>query len=640
MQKAPESWSLEQSFQAYNIDRWGGEYFSINQAGHISVRPKRNEGPELDLHEIVTEARNRGLSLPFLIRFQDLLRNQVVTINESFRSAIREFNYQGEYRGVFPIKVNQLREVVEEIQDAGQPYNFGLEVGSKPELFAALAIHQNPESLLICNGYKDAEFIRMALLGRKLNKKVVMVIEKIEELHRVLAVAAQMNVEPLVGIRVRLQTKGTGKWAMSGGENAKFGLSTAELLEATELLKTHGKEKALQLIHFHVGSQIPDILTVKRAVREAARYYAKLRKMGFEIGYLDVGGGLGVDYNGTRTASESSTNYTLDEYTRDVVYNISEICAEEKVPHPNIVSESGRAVVAHHSILLVEVFGTIEKTKSDGSDMPAATDDDHKLVKDMAELLKKLNKRNRRECLHQAKLIKEDASTRFEVGLLDLKAKALIETGFWKVAENVVSMYHGIKSIPDEVRELQTQLGDQFLCNFSVFQSLIDHWAVGQLFPIAPIHRLNEAPLHQATLADITCDSDGKIDTFIDDEDVRHTLPLHKPDGSPYILGFFLMGAYQDVMGDLHNLFGPVTEAHVFLDEDEPSGFYIEEVIPGYNIGQVLGDVQYETNVLNREMKAQIDAAIKADVLKPNEGMRWLEEYEKGLNKPTYLTFE
>ncbi|MDD5261111.1 MAG: biosynthetic arginine decarboxylase [Methylacidiphilales bacterium] len=640
MQKPPEPWTLEQSFQAYNIDRWGGEYFSINAAGNISVRPKRANGPELDLYEVANEARSRGLALPFLIRFQDLLRHQVVTINESFAAAIREFNFQGQYRGVFPIKVNQLREVVEEIEDAGRPYNFGLEVGSKPELFAALAMHQNPESLLICNGYKDTEFIRMALLGRKLNKKVVMVIEKIEELHRVLSVAEQMGVEPIVGIRVRLQTKGAGKWALSGGEDAKFGLSTAELLEATELLKQRGMERVLQLLHFHVGSQIPDILTVKRAVREATRYYAKLRKMGFEICYLDVGGGLGVDYNGTRTASESSTNYTLDEYTRDVVYNISEICAEEKVPHPNIVSESGRATVAYHSVLLVEVFGAIEKTKSDGSDIPQPTEEGHKLVRDMIEVLKKLNKRNRRECLHQAKLIKEDASTRFEVGLLDLKDKALIETGFWKVAESVVSMYQGSKSTPDEVRELQTQLADQFLCNFSVFQSLIDHWAVGQLFPIAPIHRLTEAPLHQATLVDITCDSDGKIDTFIDDEDVRHTLPLHSPNGQPYILGFFLMGAYQDVMGDLHNLFGPVTEAHVFLDEDEPSGFYIEEVIQGYNIGQVLSDVQYETNVLSREMKAQIDAAIKADVLKPNEGMRLLEEYEKGLTKPTYLSFD
>ncbi|MDR1192376.1 MAG: biosynthetic arginine decarboxylase [Verrucomicrobiales bacterium] len=637
MQKNPEPWSREQAFQVYNIDRWGGEYFSINQAGNISVRPKRAAGPELDLTEVVAEARERDLSLPLLIRFQDLLRNQVAALNESFRNAIREHHYQGQYRGVFPVKVNQLREVVEEILDAGAPYDVGLEVGSKPELFAALAIHQNPASLLICNGYKDAEFIRMALLGRKLNKQVVMVIEKLEELYRVLSVAEQMNVEPIIGIRVRLQAKGAGKWASSGGENAKFGLSTAELLAAVELLRQRGKEHIFQLVHFHVGSQIPDILTVKRAVREAARYYAKLTKMGFGVKYLDVGGGLGVDYNGSRTSSESSTNYTPDEYTRDIVYNIADICAEEQVPQPDIVSESGRAIVAHHSVLLVEVFGSIAKDKTS---FPPPADADHKLVKDIAGVLKKLNKRNRRECLHHAKLIKEEAATRFEVGMLDLPSKARVETGFWKIVESIVQMYRngfGGK-MPDEVHEYQSLLAEQYLCNFSVFQSLIDHWAVGQLFPIAPIHRLNEAPTEEATLVDITCDSDGKIDTFINDDDVRHTLPLHNLNGQPYILGFFLMGAYQDVMGDLHNLFGPVTEAHVFLDEDEPSGFYIEEVIPGFSIGQVLDDVQYETNVLARQMKTQIDQAIKADVLKPSEGMRLLAEYEKGLTKPTYLS--
>jgi arginine decarboxylase len=637
MQKNSESWSREQAFQVYNIDRWGGEYFGINNAGNISVRPKKDNGPELDITDVVAAARDQGLSLPLLIRFQDLLRNQVAAINESFRSAIREHNYQGQYRGVFPIKVNQLREVVEEIQDAGMAYDFGLEVGSKPELFAALAIHQNPDSLLICNGYKDSEFIRMALLGRKLNKKVVMVIEKLEELYCVLSVAEHMNVDPIIGIRVRLQAKGAGKWASSGGENAKFGLSTAELLEAVEMLKQKGKEHIFQLVHFHVGSQIPDILTVKRAVREATRYYSKLVKMGFAIKYLDVGGGLGVDYNGSRTASESSTNYTLEEYTSNIVYNIADICAEEQVPHPNIVSESGRAVVAYHSVLLVEVFGSIAKDKGE---FPQPANDDHKLVKDIGDILKKLSKRNRRECLHHAKLIKEEASTRFEVGMLDLKSKALVETGFWKIVESIVQMYHhgvGIK-MPDEVREFQAQLAEQYLCNFSVFQSLIDHWAVGQLFPIAPIHRLNEMPTEEATLVDITCDSDGKIDTFINDDDVRHTLPLHSLNGQPYVLGFFLMGAYQDVMGDLHNLFGPVTEAHVFLDEDEPSGFYLEEVIPGFTIGQVLDDVQYETNVLARQMKSQIDQAIKADVLKPSEGMRLLEEYEKGLTKPTYLS--
>jgi arginine decarboxylase len=636
MQKSDATWSIDQARATYNIDRWGGGYFNINDQGEITVHPLQAEGAGLSIYKVASEARARGLNFPLLIRFQDLLRHRVRAINEAFAAAIQENQFTGNYRGVFPIKVNQLREVVEEITDAGRPYHFGLEVGSKPELMAALAIHQDPESLLICNGYKDAEFIQMALLGRKLNKQIILVVEKLEELQRIIEQAEKLSVQPLIGVRVRLQTKGAGKWALSGGEGAKFGLSTADLLAAGQMLRAHNMVQAFQLLHFHVGSQIPDILTVKKAVREATRYYAKLHQLGFHLRYLDVGGGLGVDYDGSRTSSESSTNYTLEEYTRDIVANISAICAEENVPHPNIVSESGRATVAHHSVLLVDVFGTIEKTK--GSPVPPGPED-HKLVQQLGNLISGLNKRNRRESLHQALQIKEESHTRFELGLLDLETKAKIETAFWHLAEMTVRQFNGAKSIPEEVRELKTQLGDQFLCNFSVFQSLIDHWALDQLFPIAPIHRLNEAPAHEATLVDITCDSDGKIDRFIDDFDVRETLPLHALNGQTYILGFFLMGAYQDVMGDLHNLFGPVTEVHVFLDDDEADRFYIEEIIPGYTIGQVLADVQYEPTQLCRQMKAQIDAAIRADVLRPNEGMHWLELYENVLKRPTYLSF-
>jgi arginine decarboxylase len=636
MQKSDASWSIDQARATYNIDRWGGGYFNINDQGEITVHPLQAEGAGLSIHKVASEARARGLNFPLLIRFQDLLRHRVRAINEAFAAAIQENQFTGSYRGVFPIKVNQLREVVEEITDAGRPYHFGLEVGSKPELMAGLAIHQDPESLLICNGYKDAEFIQMALLGRKLNKQIIMVVEKLEELQRIIEQAEKLGVQPLIGVRVRLQTKGAGKWALSGGEGAKFGLSTADLLAAAQMLRDHNMVDAFQLLHFHVGSQIPDILTVKKAVREATRYYAKLHQLGFHLRYIDVGGGLGVDYDGSRTSSESSTNYTLEEYTRDIVANISAICAEENVPHPNIVSESGRATVAHHSVLLVDVFGTIEKTK--GSPVAPAPED-HKLVQDLGKLISGLNKRNRRESLHQALQIKEESHSRFELGLLDLETKAKIETAFWHLAEMTVRQFNGAKSIPEEVRELKTQLGDQFLCNFSVFQSLIDHWALDQLFPIAPIHRLNEAPAHEATLVDITCDSDGKIDRFIDDLDVRETLPLHALNDQPYVLGFFLMGAYQDVMGDLHNLFGPVTEVHVFLDDDEADRFYIEEIIPGYTIGQVLADVQYEPTQLSRQMKAQIDAAIRADVLRPNEGMQWLEHYENVLKRPTYLSF-
>jgi arginine decarboxylase len=636
MQKSDAPWSIDQARATYHIDRWGGGYFNINDQGEITVHPLQAEGAGLSIYKVASEARARGLNFPLLIRFQDLLRHRVRAINEAFAAAIQENQFTGNYRGVFPIKVNQLREVVEEITDAGRPYHFGLEVGSKPELMAALAIHQDPESLLICNGYKDAEFIQMALLGRKLNKQIILVVEKLEELQRIIEQSEKLSVQPLIGVRVRLQTKGAGKWALSGGEGAKFGLSTADLLAAGQMLRAHNMVEAFQLLHFHVGSQIPDILTIQKAVREATRYYAKLHQLGFHLRYLDVGGGLGVDYDGSRTSNESSTNYTLEEYTRDIVANISAICAEENVPHPNIVSESGRATVAHHSVLLVDVFGTIEKTK--GSPVPPGPED-HKLVQQLGNLISGLNRRNRRESLHQALQIKEESQTRFELGLLDLETKAKIETAFWHLAEMTVRQFNGAKSIPQEVRELKTQLADQFLCNFSIFQSLIDHWALDQLFPIAPIHRLNEAPAHQATLVDITCDSDGKIDRFIDDLDVRETLPLHALNGQTYILGFFLMGAYQDVMGDLHNLFGPVTEVHVFLDDDEADRFYIEEIIPGYTIGQVLADVQYEPTQLCRQMKAQIDAAIRADVLRPNEGMHWLELYENVLKRPTYLSF-
>jgi arginine decarboxylase len=398
-------------------------------------------------------------------------------------------------------------------------------------------------------------------------------------------------------------------------------------------------QDCLKLMHFHIGSQIPDIQTVKRAVREAARYYAKLSKLGFPLEYLDVGGGLGVDYDGSRSAYDSSVNYSMGEYARDVVYNVADVCNEEKVAHPTLISESGRAIVAHHSVLLVDIFGVIEKTKAKpfvaapGAEIP-------KPVADLLELRLTLNKKNRREHFHDAVQIKDDAQTRFDLGLLDLSTKAQVETLFWEIAENVVRYYSGSKSIPEEIYDLKDSLGDQFLCNFSVFQSLLDHWALGQLFPIAPIHRLNEAPEHNSTLVDITCDSDGKISSFIDSEgEVSKTLPLHPLNGKPYYLGIFLLGAYQDIMGDLHNLFGRVNEAHVFLDSDEESGFYIEETIPGSTISEVLGNVQYDTAMLARGMKEQIDRAIKADVLKPNEGMRLLESYELGLKTSTYLQF-
>jgi len=637
------AWDIEAARTLYNIQRWGAKYFDINDAGHVVARPLQEAGAAVDITDVIEEARGRGLKFPLLIRFQDILRHRVEAINTAFRNSIAEFNYQGKYRGVFPIKVNQLREVVEEILDAGKAWDFGLEVGSKPELYAGLALQNAPGSLVICNGYKDADFIKMALLGNKLGKKVIMVVEKLEELRHIITISKQIGVEPIVGIRARLLSKGAGKWAESGGENAKFGLSTVELLTATEMLKTENLGHCLKLLHFHIGSQVPDILTVKKAVQEAARFYAKLQKMGFAIEFMDVGGGLGVDYDGSRSAFDSSTNYTLQEYTNDIVYYIADVCNAEKVPHPNIISESGRAIVAHHSVLIVEVFGSIEKIRPGNAFTYG--DNEHALVKELLDIKKNLNRANKLEAYHDAQERREDAQQMFTLGLLDLPDKARIENLYWEIGQEVVLSFRGQAYIPEEIRKLEDSLSDQYLCNFSVFQSLLDHWALGQLFPIMPVSRLNERPTREATLVDITCDSDGQVNKFIDLRDVRDTLSLHplniNGNGKiePYYIGFFLMGAYQDIMGDLHNLFGRVNEVHVFLEPDEPAGYYIEEIIEGNTVIHSLASVQYDENELKRQMKAQIDEASKADRMKPSEGMRWLEEYERGLKAYTYLSF-
>jgi arginine decarboxylase len=639
--EASRPWDIQAARSLYNIDRWGAKYFDINEGGRVVAKPLQESGASVDLTDVIEEAKGRGLKFPLLIRFQDILRHRVESINQAFRNSITEFNYQGKYRGVFPIKVNQLREVVEEILDAGKPYQFGLEVGSKPELFAGLALQDQVDSLIICNGYKDTTFIRMALMGIKLGKKVILVVEKLEELRQILTVSKQVGVEPLIGIRTRLMSKGMGKWAESGGENAKFGLSTTELLAATELLRAENLGHCFKLLHFHIGSQIPDILTIKKAVQEAARFYAKLNKMGFPIEFMDVGGGLGVDYDGSRSAFDSSTNYSLQEYTNDVVYYIGDVCNAEKVPHPNIISESGRAIVAHHSVLIVEVFGAIGKIRPD--QQLQYGENEHALVRELLDIKKNLAKLNKLEAYHDALERREDAHNMFTLGLMDLPDKAKIENLYWDISLAVVQSFQGQAYIPEEIRKLEDSLGDQYLCNFSVFQSLLDHWALGQLFPIMPVNRLNERPTRETTLVDITCDSDGQINKFIDLRDVRDTLPLHAlvPNGSghePYYLGFFLMGAYQDIMGDLHNLFGRVNEVHVFLDPDEPAGYYVEEIIEGNTIVQALGAVQYDENELKRQMKGQMDVAIKSDRLKPSEAMRLLDEYERGLKEYTYLT--
>lgn len=637
--KSVKNWKVEDSIRLYNIENWGSGYFSANDAGEVVCRPVQQEGAPISLMSVLKVAKEAGLTFPLQIRFQDLLRHRVRAINLAFRNAIEEHKYQNVYKGVFPIKVNQLREVVEEILDAGREFNHGLEVGSKPELVAGLAVNDNPESLIVCNGYKDNHFIRLALLGQKVGRKIILVMEKVDELERVIQVARQMEVEPMLGIRIRLNSKGAGKWADSSGDTAKFGLSAAEALEAWEVLQENGMGGSLKMVHFHIGSQVPDIMHFKQAAREAARYYAKFIQLGAKLEFIDVGGGLAIDYDGSGTTFHSSMNYSLDEYASTIIYNIRDVCDDEKVPHPTIVSESGRSTVAHHTVLVVEAFANVEKSRESKLMSINADDKEHKIIRDMLSIRRKLpHKKNILELFHALQQVKEESTRLFDVGLLDLVTKAKVENLYWQLAEQMVTKFQQTGHVPEEIQELANTLSDQYLCNFSIFQSLLDNWAIGQLFPIIPIHRLNEAPDNKATLVDITCDSEGKIDEFIDVQDVKESLPLHSFGQGPYYLGFFLIGAYQDIMGDQHNLFGRTNEVHVFLDPDEESGFYVEEVIPGSTIEQVLNNTQYDPNDLVRKFKAVVDTAIKEDRIKPTQGMRLLDEYRKALTDYTYLS--
>jgi arginine decarboxylase len=584
--------------------------------------------------DVVEEARTMGIQAPLVIRFQDLLHYRVVELNRAFIEAIQSEGYDGTYRGVFPIKVNQLREVVEEILSAGRPYGYGLEAGSKPELIAALAMDESNSRLIICNGYKDEDYIRLALLGRKLGRRIILVVEQASEVPRIITLAKETGVKPWIGIRVKLNTQGEGMWATSTGENAKFGLTTSEILTATGQLREAKLHRCLRLLHFHVGSQVPNIITIKNAVTEAARTYVQLVRMGFPMGYLDVGGGLGIDYDGSRTNFESSMNYSMAEYARDVVSNVRDICVSSDVALPTLVSESGRAVSAPHSLLVFEVFERISKKESAPSDI--SPDNLPKVVADLEHLLNEPGRYSRLERFHDALEKKEEAFSLFNHGYLDLAGRARAESLFWDICRQI-DQESGTGYQPEELLQLKQMLSDQYVCNFSVFQSLLDHWALKQLFPIAPIHRLDEEPSVNATLVDITCDSDGKIAKFIDLEDVRDYLPLHPLNGKPYYLGVFMVGAYQDIMGDIHNLFGRVSEAHVFLEEDEENGFYIEETIKGNRISEVLKGVQYDPEDLCRRMKRQVDRATRKNLVKPREGVRLLEFFESQLESKTYL---
>ncbi|HRK02497.1 MAG TPA: biosynthetic arginine decarboxylase, partial [Oligoflexia bacterium] len=561
--------------------------------------------------------------------------HRVITLSEAFRKSIEEAGYKGRYQGVYPVKVNQLREVVEEILDAGAPYNMGLEAGSKAELYASLAMNTNPEALVLVNGYKDSGIIKMALLGQRIGKKVIIIVEKLSELGHILRVGREIGVRPQIGLRCKLHARGSGKWESSSGESAKFGLTTPEILHAIQILKEENMVDCVKLVHFHIGSQITDIRSIKDATKECTRVYAKLRKMGVDIEYLDVGGGLGVDYDGSRTSFSSSINYSLQEYVSDIVYTIQEVCAGEEVPEPNIVSESGRALVAYHSVLVLNVFGNIEVGKSPYvlEESPEEAD----VVREMRYTLANLSPKNLLEAYHDVLQRKEEAASMFKLGFLTLEDKAKVENLFWRVCLNLSKLIVGQKYVPEELQNMSKHLADQYLCNFSLFQSAPDHWAIQHLFPIVPLHRLNEEPTRQSTLVDITCDSDGKVDKFIDLRDVRETLPLHPLNAEPYYLGMFLMGAYQDIMGDIHNLFGRVNEVHVFEDAEEPGGYYIEETIQGNTVGGILSTIQYNTGEMIRQVKSAIDAKVKAGALKPREGVELLDHYERGMTEYTYI---
>ncbi|MDE2489618.1 MAG: biosynthetic arginine decarboxylase [Elusimicrobia bacterium] len=627
-------WTTDSAAELYSLRGWGLNYFGINEKGHATLQPQRTPEGSIDVMDVVEDVAARGIKMPVLIRFQDVLRRRVTLLNEAFASSIAEHGYGGRYFGVYPIKVNQLREVVEEIADAGRPFQFGLEAGSKGELLAVLAMNPS-DALTIVNGYKDESMMRLAAMGLKLGRRVVVVIEKLSELDLLLKAAAEAGVKPLIGVRVKLQTQGVGKWRSSTGHFAKFGLTTPEILGVVERLKAEGLEDCLKLVHFHIGSQVCDIRTLKDAVKEGARYYAKLRKLGLGVEYLDCGGGLGVDYDGTHTAVESSMNYSLREYVADVVYSVQEVCRAEKVPEPNLVTESGRSTVAHHAVLVVNVFGAIEAGTSpvDLGETPG----EHQAVGELRETLKALNPKNLAESFHDGQQHLEEAFSLFKLGYMGLEDKAKVENLYWTLCREIGKHLPKAKFVSEDLLEMQKSLNDQYLCNFSLFQSLPDSWAIGQLFPIMPLHRLSEEPTRRASLVDITCDSDGKITSFACHRKAGGTLPVHPLDGRPYYLGFFLMGAYQATMGDIHNLFGRVNEVHVFQDADEEKGYYIEESIRGQSIREVLSEIQYSDFELVKMIKETADSQVKAGALKPREAAELTDRYEAMLSDYTYI---
>ncbi|CDM66630.1 biosynthetic arginine decarboxylase [Pyrinomonas methylaliphatogenes] len=627
---------IEQTLELYGIENWGAGYFDINRKGNLIVRPSENDPRAADVKEIIDDLARRGIGTPVLLRFPQLLTSQVRKLQRAFRNSIREFDYQGAHMCVYPMKVNQHRAVVEEYLREASRYDFGLEAGSKAELYAALALEQSPDSLLVLNGFKDEEFIEMAFVGARSGKRVVIVIEKLSELDHVLRLADRYEdgPMPMVGIRVKLYSKGSGRWEKSGGEAAKFGLTTTEILEVIRRMQEAGRIQMLRLLHFHIGSQLTDIKRIKNAIKEAARVYAKIRQMKVPIDLLDVGGGMAVDYDGSRTAFDSSANYTAQEFANDVVYTIKQVCEDENVPHPTIIQESGRFLTAYHAMLVTNVQDEIETVVEDIQPIEI-DDDDPQVIIELADLRETISAKNYREYYHDALEHRDELFTLFNLGLISLEDRAKGEVLFWDVCERANRFARQTEDVSEDFDELRRLLCAKYLTNFSVFRSVPDHWAIDQLFPIVPIHRLNKQPTEYATLCDITCDSDGVVDKFVDLHDVKQILELHAlTPGEPYYIAILLVGAYQEVMGSNHNLFGNPNEAHIYIDDD---GYLIKKVIPGTNVGEAVERAHYDRGQLHEGFRRRIEQLVRRGELSEAQGMELVEYYESRINSYTYL---
>ncbi len=637
-------WTVDDAAELYNVGGWSNDYFSINERGNVVVHPEGPGTAMVDLEALVEEVRERGIDPPLLLRFSEIIEARVVELNEAFSNAMEEYGYRGGYRGVYPIKVNQDRYLVERLVAHGRPYHYGLEAGSKPELLAVMALIEDPDALIVCNGYKDEEYVETALLASKLGRRVVLVIEKLSEVPVIRDVSRRVGVVPLLGARARLSTRGAGHWEASGGDRSKFGLGASDLLTTVELLRESELLERFQLLHFHLGSQISSIRSIKEAIREAAWTYVNLAELGAGLRYLDVGGGLGVDYVGTRSDEISSMNYTLQEYVNDVVYGVQEICDQRQVPHPTLVSESGRAAVAHHAALVVDVLGVVELTVSEP---PARLPEDAQpALVNLFDGYHEVSRENLIEVYHDALAARDDCRSLFKLGHLSLEHRGLAEDLFWAICRRLRDLIEESTDDgdppPEELRSLILELADTYFCNFSVFQSIPDSWAIDQVFPVMPIHRLDERPTRRAILADITCDSDGRIDRFIDRKgdrgDAKGFLELHPFTGAPYYLGAFLVGAYQEILGDLHNLFGDTNTLTVSIDPDAgPTGYRIDDVVAGDTVTDVLRYVSYSRRDLMARVRRFSEQALRERRMTLEESRQLLEVYEKGLAGYTYL---